>query len=272
MSSAAMIWFNGRLQSAKDPCLSPFDRGFNFGDGVFETIRAHGRRPVWLEDHLSRLHQGAELLGVPVPFDDGAIADGLDSLLAAANYDASALRLTLSRGPSDVRGLWPSREPPTPTLLATVAGLSATQTPLRLAVARCARRDEASPLARIKSLNYGDNLLARRDAIARGMDDALMLNVQGRVACASIGNIFLRIDGRWRTPPVAEGALPGLARRRLLTILDAHEKPITRDELSRVEAACRSNSLGLAAVREIEGRSLPIATSCLDKLGLFGRE
>ena len=78
---SAPLWLNGALLPADEPRLSAFDRGFALGDGVFETIRAHGRTPLWLDDHLARLAAGAALLGIPIPLGDAAIAEGLARLL-----------------------------------------------------------------------------------------------------------------------------------------------------------------------------------------------
>ena len=221
--SRTPVWLDGELRPAEDRGLSPFDRGFTLADGVFETLRASAQAPLWLEDHLARLRGGAAVLGIPVPLGDDAIARGLVELLEAGGHPASAVRLTLSRGPSEKRGLWPPTTPEHPTLLATVAPLPPVRPALKLAVAESTRRNEHSPLARIKSLNYGDNLIARREADARGMDDALMMNSRGRIVCATVGNLFLKLRGRWRTAPIAEGALPGLARARLVKLLDAEE-------------------------------------------------
>jgi branched-chain amino acid aminotransferase len=268
--SRAPVWLDGELRPAEDSALSPFDRGFTLADGVFETLRAQALEPLWLEDHLARFRGGAALLGIPVPLADDAIARGLVELLAAGGHPASALRLTLSRGPSEIRGLWPPTAPPRPTLLATVAALPPARPAARLAVAESTRRNEHSPLARIKSLNYGDNLIARREADARGMDDALMMNGAGRIVCATVGNLFLRLAGRWRTPAIAEGALPGLARARLVKRLDAEEGTIARADLAQAEAGFLSNSLSLTAIREIEGRALEDASAALKALDLFG--
>jgi branched-chain amino acid aminotransferase len=265
---SAPLWLNGALLREEEAHLSPFDRGFALGDGVFETIRARGRGPLWLDDHLMRLGAGASLLDIPLPLPESAIADGLARLLEAGGHGESALRLTLSRGPSEKRGLWPASDPPRPTLLATVAALPPARPPLALVVAESTRRNERSPLARCKSLNYGDNLLARREADMRGADDALMINGQHRIACATVGNLFLRLDGAWLTPPVADGALPGLARARLLRLLPAKERRIMRDDLEQAESGFLSNSLGLAPIRSIDGRALaeavlPPATASL---------
>jgi branched-subunit amino acid aminotransferase/4-amino-4-deoxychorismate lyase len=254
--NATPIWINGRLAPATELAISAFDRGFTLGDGAFETIRAHGVHGLWLEDHLTRLRSAAKLLAIPMVLSDALIADGIADLLGTAAYEASAVRLTLSRGPSERRGLWPASLPMSPTLLATVAKLKAASGPLRMVISHQTIRNERSPLCRIKSLNYGDNLLARRAAVEILMDDALMLNSAGRIACATVANVFLKIDGRWRTPAISEGALPGLARHRLLRMLDAVETTITPFDIVRACTGFLCNSLSLNPIREIDGRGL----------------
>jgi branched-subunit amino acid aminotransferase/4-amino-4-deoxychorismate lyase len=267
--NAAPIWINGRLASTAELVITAFDRGFTLGDGVFETIRAHGIRCLWLEDHLARLRKAASVLAIPIALSDTIIADGIADLLGAAAYEESAVRLTLSRGPSERRGLWPPSLPSTPTLLATVAKLATASTPLRMLISRQTIRNERSPLCRIKSLNYGDNLLARREAIEGHMDDALMLNSAGRLACATVANVFLKIDGRWRTPTTSEGALPGLARHRLLRILDVDETTITPFNIAQVSVGFLSNSLSISPIHDIDGRSLDGADGLPASTDLF---
>lgn len=264
----ATIWLDGELVDDSAARLSPHDRGFTLADGVFETLRTHGTAPLWLADHVARLRAGAALLGIPVPFDDNELQRGTAALLARAGYDRGALRITLTRGPAAQRGLWPTGEPLRPTVLASVAPL-ATHAPVRVVVARTTRRNERSPLASIKTLNYGDNLLARREAVVRGADDALLLSTADRVACATVGNLFVRIGGRLRTPPLIDGALPGLARARLLTQTDADEVPLERDDLARVTAAFVSNSLGCTSIAKLEGRRLDDLLGRIDVARLY---
>ena len=202
MGDASQVWLNGRLLPEAEAGLSIFDRGFTLGDGIFETLRVCEGRPLWLDDHLARFQHGAGVLGIPLPFEDRAIRRGLAELIEASGHQQASLRLTLSRGPSRARGLWPPASPATPTLLAVVSPFPGTgRPPLRLIVAGTVRRNEHSPLSLIKSLNYGDNILARREADSRGADDALMMNGQGRITCGTVGNIFLRFAGVWVTPP-----------------------------------------------------------------------
>jgi branched-chain amino acid aminotransferase len=247
------VWLDGRL--TEEPALSPADRGFTLADGVFETIRCRAGVPLWLPDHLARLRHGASQLGIPLSLDDRLIARGIADLLAARGLAEAAVRLTLTRGPAAQRGLWPPGEPVRPTLLATAAPLRAPG-PVRVTVARITRRNEHSPLSGMKSLNYGDNLIARREAAGRGFDDALLLNTSGALACASVANAFVRLDGRWRTPPLRDGVLPGLARARLLALLPAEEARVMPHDLARVEAMILANSLALTPVTALDDRDL----------------
>ena len=273
MSDANAVWLNGRIIPAAEASLSIFDRGFTLGDGVFETLRVKGGRPLWLSDHIARLREGAGTLGIPVPLDDAALERGLMQLIEARGVAEASLRLTLSRGPSQARGLWPPALPMTPTLLATLSPLpAAARPPLRMIVAQSARRNEHSPLSRIKSLNYGDNILARREAESLGADDALLMNGAGRIVCASAGNIFLRLGDAWITPPLVDGILAGTARRRLTRLLDAAERSIDLADLRNAGAGLISNSLGLTAIREVDGRAWEDASPLAATLPLFEEE
>src|SRR5262245_50848389 len=143
MSDATMVWLNGGLLPDSEARVSIFDRGFTLGDGIFETMRVRAGRPLWLADHLARLREGAALLGIPVLLADAAIEDGLMRLIAARGHSEASVRLTLSRGPSTARGLWPPSLPSTPTLLATLSPFPGTaRPPITLVVAGTVRRNE----------------------------------------------------------------------------------------------------------------------------------
>jgi branched-chain amino acid aminotransferase len=268
MPDSVPVWLDGALVDEASARIAPNDRGFSLADGVFETVRAHESRPLWLAEHLERLRAGAACLGIPVPFDDATIATGLRALLSAAGYERSAVRMTVTRGPAPRRGLWPPGEPLRPTFLATVAPLPP-YGPVAAILARSTRRNERSPLARVKSLGYGDQILARREADERGADDAILLNTADRVVCASAANVFARIDGAWVTPPVTDGALPGIARARLLARSSVDERSIEAAALARASAIVLTNSLGSRSVVSFEGRSLADDTVELDLASLY---
>lgn len=246
-----MPWLNGRLLAAGEAGIDPADRGFTLGDGLFETIRVRGGDAVWLDRHLARLAEGSAVLGIPQRFDDAALAEACAAVIEAEGIEAGALRLTVSRGVGPRGVLPPAALSPT-VLIAGHAGLPP-QGPVTLVVARGTCRNQASPLSRVKSLNYLDAVLARREAAARGVDDAVMLNTAGRVAETSIANLFARIDGGWVTPPVEEGALPGIMRAEVLARLRAVERPLSVADLQRAEAMLLTNALSIRAVAQFEG-------------------
>src|SRR4030042_6396949 len=102
--AASYVWFDGRLVPAAGPHLSVYDRGFQIGDGVFETLRARRGVAIELDGHLARLHHSLAGLDFELPFGDDALAAGISELLAAEGWDGvdppgdTAIRITVSRG------------------------------------------------------------------------------------------------------------------------------------------------------------------------------
>lgn len=257
-----MIFLNGRLVAAGEARIDPADRGLLLGDGLFETLRCAKGRPDRLEAHLARLEAGAAALGIALPIPTRKIKSALAETVAANKLaqGEAAVRITLTRGPGP-RGLLPPDQP-APTLMIAATALAASETEPATAILAATRRNEHSPLANLKTLNYLDNLLARRAAAERGAEEALLLNTAGRLASASAANLFL-VRGRGIfTPPPSEGVLPGVTRAAVLELaaalnLEAHETPLALDDLWRCEEAFLTNSLiGLRSLIALDGKPL----------------
>ena len=246
-----LIHLNGALVSAAEARVDPADRGLALGDGLFETIRARGGRPLRLAAHCARLRAGAEVLDLPVPISDEALGRALEETLKANAVTDGVLRLTLTRGPGP-RGLLPPPQP-RPTLLITAAAEASSPSPIRAVIATKTRRNEHSPLSRCKCINYLDNILARLEAAKRGADDALLLNTAGRLAGTTMANLFLVIDGVVVTPPVADGALPGVIRAEVLAAAGAEERSLKPEDLASASEAFITNCLGIRAVVSVDG-------------------
>jgi branched-chain amino acid aminotransferase len=247
------VWLNGALVAADAARIEPADRGLLLGDGLFETLLCRDGRPLHASRHLARLRDGASQLAIPLPWDDDTLTAAMTAVLAAHREPAS-LRMTLTRGPAG-RGLdLPTQ--PRPTLLITASPPAAPpRAPLRLCIARSTRRNEHSPLSRLKTLNYLDGILARREAVLRGAHDALLLNTRGALAEATAATLFVRRDGVWCTPPLADGALPGIRRALLVAHAGAVERTLTVDDLARAQGVFLANSLGLRAVAAIDDKA-----------------
>jgi len=250
----SIVWLNGTLVAAEAARIDPADRGFTLGDGVFETIRATGGRPAHAARHFDRLRQGAVVLGFDAPFGDDVVYDAMCAVLAENALAEAALRLTLTRGPAP-RGVLPAGAD-RPTMLISAGALPGKLPPARAIVARQTRRNQFSPTSRIKSLNYLDSVLARMEAASLGADDALLLNTHEFLAEATAASLFLHIDGEFITPRVEDGALPGIARGRLLEAGIGREAQLGLADLSRADTGFLVNSLGWRALASVDGMDL----------------
>lgn len=253
-----VVWLNGRLLPAAEARIDPADRGFTLGDGLFETIRVAGGTARHLDRHLARLADSAALLGLPLPYDATALAGAAEALIAAEGrrdgLATGVLRVTLTRG-TGARGVLPPADA-VPTLLMTLAPAPPPAGPVEAVIAQTTRRNEHSPLSRVKSLNYLDSILARQEAATRGAGEALLLNGAGRLAEASVANLFIVRDGHLLTPPVAEGALPGIRRALILERGDAGEAPLSVADLLGAGEAFLTNSLGVRPLLRVDGQAI----------------
>lgn len=232
-----IVWLNGTLRDEADAAIAPGDRGFTLGDGLFETMVVRGGGILRLESHRARLAVGVGVLDLPLPpLDVAALAA---DLLRANGLTDATLRLTITRG-CGPRGVLPPAVP-VPTVLLTAAPLPPPLPSAACITATVTRRNEHSPLARIKCLNYLDNIL---------------LNTAGRVAEATAATLFVVRDGRLLTPPVADGALPGVLRAAILE-REGQEAPLTPADLAVCEEAFLTSSLGLRPITLLDGRPLP---------------
>jgi branched-chain amino acid aminotransferase len=257
-----ILWLNGNLLTAEEARIDPIDRGFLLGDGVFETIRLQGSRPLHLTQHQARLRDGAALLGIPIGWDDAVLGQAIADVARAAGLAHAAARLTLTRGPAQ-RGVLPPAEP-RPTLLITAGALPPPPPPAHAIIATSTRRNAMSPLSRIKSLNYLDSIIARREATGRSTDEAILLDTRGHLAEATAANLFLLIGDRIVTPPVEDGALPGITRARLLASGLAEEGRLWPEDCARASAAFLTSSLGVRMLARIEDRILNLDHPAFD--------
>jgi branched-chain amino acid aminotransferase len=255
------VWLGGELVAPDAARISIADRGLLLGDGVFETMRVHRGRPFDLAVHLERLASGLKLLGFAEAVDLGQLAADIAAYLAAENAVAAVLRVTATRG-AGPRGLAPPAAP-RPTIFMTLAPMPApSAAPLSLHIATLARRNELSPVSRIKALPYLDNVIAFQEARAHGADDALMLNTKGALACASAANLFVIRDGCLETPPISDGALPGAMRALVLSLapqagLTPVERSLFAENIAEAEEVFLTNSIrGLTAADSCGGARL----------------
>ena len=252
-------FLNGRFIPEAQALVPISDRGFLYGDGLFETIRVSNGRPLWWSRHLVRLQRGAAFLKLSLPWPLEHLHEFAAKLIQLNALPESVLRITLTRG-SGSRGYSP-RDANNPTLAMTLHPLPSVPISLRLVTASL-RVLTNDPLAPFKTSNKLIQVLARAEAEARGADEALLLNTDGHVAEATASNLFWLENGALCTPPIADGALAGVTRQVVLEIcrarnIPAREQRLKPEQLHRADGVFLTNSVaGIIPVSEVDGQAL----------------
>ncbi len=244
-----IVYLNGRLMPLSQARLSPFDYGFLYGYGLFETMRAYSGHVFRLEAHLARLHRAAQVLGISLDITPD-LSKAIYDTLGANHLTNARIRLTLSGGPGEpVPDIATCREP---TVLINARDYapyadSVYRQGFR-AIVSSVGRNTRSPVSGLKSLSYLDNLLARREARVAGAHEAILLNDQGFIAEGSTSNVFLVVGKVLFTPGEDCGILPGVTRAVVLELarsanIEAVEKRISPEELAAADETFCTNSL-----------------------------
>jgi len=262
------VWVDGRLLPADELHISVFDRGFQLGDGVFETLRVRGARPTELAEHVARLHRSAAGLDIELSADlDAQLTAGIAALLAADGLDGptgdASVRITVSRGPFRGRGLLPPVEVVAPTMAIQAwpvvpAPADHLERGLHL-VASAVRRDPTNPLVTLKTISRADYVFARLEARRAGADDALFLTIDDCLSEGTTANIFLVRGTDLATPSLDCAILPGTTRSWLLAWgarvgLRPVEGRLTLADFATADEAFLSSSVaGVLPVTRFEG-------------------
>ena len=248
------VSIDGLLVAPEQATVSIFDRGFLFGDGVFEVFRTWDEVAVDLDAHLTRLFASAAALGIK-SLTQERVAHAVAHTLANSGPGEHRIRVVLTRGPGPLlarpEALGPGRT------FVVVEPLPAQPTALSLAVVDwpLPRRTGAAH----KTLAYLDHVLARELAVAAGADEAVRLGPDGDVVECATSNIFLVRAGVVVTPPVELGILPGVTRARVLAAcrtlgIAAEERRVSLDELRAADELFVTSAVrGVVPVTQLDG-------------------
>jgi branched-chain amino acid aminotransferase len=255
MSNTTII-YNGNFVPSNQPCLDFNDRSFNLGHGIFETILIkEGSIPLG-RYHWQRLQSSACRVGIDVPFNSQEFEFMLLKLIEQnkLTHSTAGARLTLSCGYS-ARGILPAKGTHANFVIHVFEHIPSTNKPYSALIVST-RKNEHSPTANIKSTSYMENILAKNEAISQGFDEAILLNSASHVADGAITNIFIVKNKKIYTPPVTDGALPGVIRRLLLEEFSDEfsimEKSISAAELLDADEVFLTNALmGIQAVTKV---------------------
>ena len=210
-----VVNLNGEILPASEARLSVFDRGFLYGDSVYETIRVYTGRAFMLDEHLRRLRHSADLIGIAMPGEASSMAAEVKRAVAASGEPDAAVRLMVTRGEG---GINPLPEPGLrPNLVVIVRPFErlpeeAYHAGVAAVVVKTQRNAPRALDPNIKSGNFLNNILAAREAAAAGAYEGLMLSAEGLVTEGTTSNVFVVKAGQVATPDDRVGLLRGITR------------------------------------------------------------
>lgn len=252
---------DGVIAPETETVVPVLDRGFLFGDSVYEVIRTLGGAPFAWEEHLDRLWQSAGGIRMPLDLDRRTVMQRVADTLARAGNAESYIRIVVSRGAGSAPNIDLSYAAAKPCWLVMVRALAPIDgVPVHLARVDRLRNDRRALDPAVKSGNYLNNVLGLAEARDRGATDCLFLNAEGHVTEASTSNVFAVVDGTVCTPPLDSGILAGVTRAMLLDWcrgqgMRVAERNLTAAEFAGADEAFLSSTLrSVSPVLSLDGK------------------
>ena len=263
-----MVAVNGTITPPEQAVVPALDRGFLYGDSVYEVLWWHRGTPIQAGDHWTRLRESARRIYMDLALADDALLSAVRATVAAAAVggDDAYVRLVVTRGVGPLGLAFDAHLSPTVVVVVAPANRptpAAWEKGLNVAFVDRLRMPRRALDPGAKTGNYMNNALALHEARAAGADDALMLNDRGEVTEGTTSNVYAVSGGALATPPVEAGILRGTTRTRILDLcrrngLSAVEKSLVPPDLFAADEVFASSSVrGILPVRSIDAR--PVA-------------
>lgn len=280
------VFLNGDFVPEDDARVSVFDHGFLYGDGCFEGIRAYDGRVFKLKEHMDRLYASAKAINLDPPYDQEELTDLVLEACRVNELQDAYIRPIFSRGKGDL-GLDPRKcDTPTTIIIARefprLYGPELYEEGLTVATVSVRRNPPQCLSPNIKSMNYLNNIIGKIEANQKGVDEGLMLDVNGFISEATADNFFIIDDGVVITPPY-HNSLQGITRGAAMDVAEqqglvVEEKAITLfDVYSADEAFMTGTAAEIAPIVEVDGREIGdgtpgrITTSLMDAFAKHAR-
>lgn len=267
-----MFIFDGELQKIENAQISIKDRGLQLGDGLFETMQMRNKKIIKLDLHWFRLVNSALKTDLNLPINFRQLEKDIEKLVKVHDIVNAGFRLTITPGYGK-RGLLTKITTPGHYFLEFFDLPKQSLTPYRLCFSTI-RAEPTNPLSSIKSLSYMAHVFVKKEALAKGFDDAIQLTPEGKISEISCANIFIIKQGIVYTPPLSDGLLPGITRQRviehcLLNEIYCLEQSLDQRELLSADAIFVTNTLlGVLKVDFVNNKKYS-SSNLLESIKLF---
>lgn len=256
------IYLNGQFVKKEEAAISPFDHGFLYGLGLFETFRVYEGHPFLLDDHIERLNQGMSEIGIEKHFDREEVNPILQKLLKINQLTNAYIRFNVSAGIGEV-GL--QTEPfKRPNVIIFPKSLPpAGELVEKRSVLLNIKRNKPEGKERLKSHHFMNNLLAKKEIGAAPEQEGIFLTHEGYVAEGIVSNIFWKKGNILYTPSLRTGILNGITRQFILELaktmqIDSQEGLYRPEEIQEADEVFVTNSIQeIVPINDAWGYSLP---------------
>jgi len=253
-----VLYVNGRFTTTAERILGVEDRGFQFGDAVYEVFKFLGKRPIFLLDHFQRMQNGLQEIEIPVPWDETSFQTMVRELLGRTSFADGIVYVQVTRGEAERAHFWP--EGIAPTAIAYTRTFKFPDAAKKERGIRVITADDRRwHGCNVKSVNLLANALAKKRAQRANADEAILL-AEHFVREGASSNFFAVKNGRVITHPLDEHILPGVVRDRVIGLalaakIRVDERPLREAELFDLdEAFITSTTQGVMPIAEIDGR------------------
>ena len=265
MGNEQLIYIDGEFYPKSEAKISVFDHGLLYGDGIFEGIRAYQGIVFKLTEHVARLFQSAHAMMLEIPLTKEAIIEAVLETLRKNKMQDAYIRLVVTRGVGDL-GLDPRKCPKATIIVIPGAiilhGNDAKEKGITALISWVRRHPVDATSHEIKSLNYLNSVMAKIEANAAGVDEAICLDKNGFVSEGVGENIFIVKNGKLFTPPVCSGALPGITAQVIAKLaeklgVEVIESNITPYQLFNAdEVFFTGTAAEIVPIREVNKRQI----------------
>ena len=258
------IYIDGKFYPKSEAKVSVYDHGLLYGDGVFEGIRAYDGVVFKLMEHIDRLYTSAHTIMLEIPVSREEMQSIVLNTLKRNKLKEAYIRLIVTRGIGDL-GLDPRKCPKPSTIVITEPTIVLYSKEMKekgiTTMITWVKRDPVDATSHeVKSLNYLNNVLAKIESNFAGIDEAIYLDQAGLVCEGTAENVFIVKEAKVITPPTSTGALRGITRTAVITLVEklgypAMERNITPNELFTAdEVFLTGTAAGITPVREVNKR------------------